>query len=170
MAYFLTGTLLSTIQYEFFLPEAHEAKYRDDMQGVSSREEAWEVINDNFIRLYINKTWVGEPDNQVQIDGESLNKFDFQFLDAIRDVERDMFSGKNTLLKNVIDFFIDYDIKSDKNLTEEEQSEQIASRKKEFDITSQLLVEKLQNRLKSGNKKYYHMQMVLCFIDKSNLI
>src|SRR5699024_5751113 len=113
----------------------------------------WEVINDNFIRLYINKTWVGEPDNQVQIDGESLNKFDFQFLDAIRDVERDMFSGKNTLLKNVIDFFIDYDIKSDKNLTEEEQSEQIASRKKEFDSTSQLLVEKLQSRLKSGNKE-----------------
>lgn len=144
---------LAQIQYEFFLPEAHEAKYRDDMQDVSSKEEAWEVINDNFIRLYINKTWVGEPDNQVQIDGESLNKFDFQFLDAIRDVERDMFSGKNTLLKNVIDFFIDYDIKSDKNLTEEEQSEQIASRKKEFDSTSQLLVEKLQSRLKSGNKE-----------------
>ncbi|HBN05308.1 MAG TPA: ATP-dependent endonuclease, partial [Bacteroidales bacterium] len=81
---------LAQIQYEFFLPEAHEAKYRDDMQDVSSKEEAWEVINDNFIRLYINKTWVGEPDNQIQIDGESLNKFDFQFLDAIRDVERDM--------------------------------------------------------------------------------
>jgi predicted ATP-dependent endonuclease of OLD family len=116
-------------------------------------EDARKIINDNFIRLYINKTWVGNPDNQIQIDGESLNKFDFQFLDAIRDVERDMFSGKNTLLKSVIDFFIDYDIKSDKKLTEKQQSEKIAFKKKEFETTSQLLVEKLQERLKSGNKE-----------------
>lgn len=144
---------LAQIQYEFFLPEAHEAKYRSYMQSVSTKEEAWKVINDNFIRLYINKTWVGNPDNQVQIDSESLNKFDFQFLDAIRDVERDMFSGKNTLLKNVIDFFIDYDIKSDKELSEELQSEQLANRKKVFETISQSLVEKLQERLKSGNRE-----------------
>lgn len=144
---------LAQVQYEFFLPEAHEAKYKDHMQSVSTKEEAWKIINDNFIRLYINKTWVGNPDNQVQIDGESLNKFDFQFLDAIRDVERDMFSGRNTLLKNVIDFFIDYDIKSDKNLTDEQQFEQIASRKKGFEDISESLVEKLQERLKCGNKE-----------------
>lgn len=144
---------LAQVQYEFFLPEAHEAKYKSYMQSVSTKEEAWKVINDNFIRLYISKTWVGNPDNQVQIDGESLNKFDFQFLDAIRDVERDMFSGKNTLLKNVIDFFIDYDIKSDKKLTEEQQSEQLAGRKKVFETTSQSLVEKLHERLKCGNRE-----------------
>lgn len=141
------------VQYEFFLPEAHESKYKEAMKNASSKEEAWKIIDNNFIRLYINKTWVGNPDNQVQIDGESLNKFDFQFLDAIRDVERDMFSGRNTLLKNVIDFFIDYDIKSDKNLTDEQQSEQIDNRKKGFEDTSQLLVEKLKERLKSGNKE-----------------
>lgn len=144
---------LAQVQYEFFLPEAHEKKYKDRIQGASNKEEAWKIITDNFIRLYINKTWVGNPDNQVQIDGDSLNKFDFQFLDAIRDVERDMFSGKNTLLKNVIDFFIDYDIKSDKELTEEQQIQQISSRKEGFETTSQVLLEKLQERLKSGNKE-----------------
>lgn len=144
---------LAQVQYEFFLPEAYEAKYRSYMQGVSTKEMAWKVINDNFIRLYINKTWVGNPENQIQIDNDSLNKFDFQFLDAIRDVERDMFSGKNTLLKNVIDFFIDYDIKSDKNLTEEQQSEQLSDRKREFDTTSESLVAKLRERLKSGNRE-----------------
>ncbi|WP_186843858.1 ATP-dependent nuclease [Acetobacterium tundrae] len=144
---------LAQVQYEFFLPEAHEKKYKDRIQGAANKEEAWKIITDNFIRLYINKTWVGNPDNQVQIDGDSLNKFDFQFLDAIRDVERDMFSGKNTLLKNVIDFFIDYDIKSDKELTEEQQIQQISSRKEGFETTSQVLLEKLQERLKSGNKE-----------------
>ena len=36
-----------------------------------------------------------------------LKKFDFQFLKAVRDVERDMYTGNNSLLKDVIDFFID---------------------------------------------------------------
>ena len=144
---------LAKIQYEFFLPEAEEEKYRKLIGSATTQEEARKIINDHFIRLYIYKTWVGNPDNQIQIDGESLNKFDFQFLDAIRDVERDMFSGKNTLLKNVIDFFIDYDIKSDKKLTEEQQADDITFRKKEFETGSQLLVEKLQRRLKSGNKE-----------------
>jgi predicted ATP-dependent endonuclease of OLD family len=144
---------LAKVQYEYFLPEAEEGKYKSLIESATTQEEARKIINDHFIRLYINKIWVGNPDNQIQIDGESLNKFDFQFLDAIRDVERDMLSGKNTLLKNVIDFFIDYDIKSDKKLSKEQQSEQIATRKKEFETTSQLLVEKLQERLKSGNKE-----------------
>ena len=144
---------LAKVQYEFFLPETQEEKYKDQIKDASTKEDARKIINDNFIRLYINKTWVGNPDNQIQIDGESLNKFDFQFLDAVRDVERDMFSGRNTLLKSVIDFFIDYDIKSDKKLTEIQQSEEIAIRKKEFESTSHLLVDKLQERLKSGNKE-----------------
>ena len=97
---------LAKVQYEFFLPETEEERYKTQIINVSTKEDAWKIIGDSFIRLYINKTWVGNPDNQVLIDGESLGKFDFQFLDAIRDVERDMFSGKNTLLKNVIDFFI----------------------------------------------------------------
>ncbi len=144
---------MAKVQYVFFLPEAHEEKYRQQIEGTTTQEEARKIINDHFIRLYIYKTWVGNSDNRVQIDGESLNKFDFQFLDAIRDVERDMFSGRNTLLKNVIDFFIDYDIKSNKQLTEEQQSENIAVRKKEFENTSQLLVEGLRERLKSGKKE-----------------
>lgn len=141
------------IQYEFFLPESEETKYKKEVDNASTREEIWKIIKDNFIRLYINRTWVGNPDNQVPVDGESINRFDFQFLDAIRDVERDMFSGKNTLLKHIIDFFIDYDIKSNKKLSEEQQFEQIIKRKTDFESTSQQLVEKLQERLKSGNKE-----------------
>lgn len=141
------------IQYEFFLPESEEARYLEDVINASNVSDVWQIIKAKFIRHYINKTWVGNPENQVSIDAESLNKFDFQFLDAIRDVERDMFSGRNTLLKNVIDFFMDYDIKSDKELTEEQQTEKIKSRRESFEIVSKELIEKLQERLKSGNKE-----------------
>lgn len=107
------------IQYEFFLPNSEIERYLNKVSGLDSREKIWKLIKSDFIRLYINKIWIGNPENQVVVDGENLSKFDFQFLDAIRDVERDMFSGKNTLLINVIDFFMDYEIKSDKSITEE---------------------------------------------------
>ena len=96
---------------------------------------------------------MGNPEHQIPIDNDSLNKFDFQFLDAIRDVERDMFSGKNTLLKNVIDFFIDYDIKSDETITEEEQKEKLEERRREFSDNSNDLIETIHKRLDSGNQK-----------------
>ncbi|MGX8791839.1 ATP-dependent nuclease [Oceanobacillus sp. M60] len=141
------------IQYEFFLPIGEENRYIAAVKNASSRNEIWDIIKSKFIRLYINKTWVGNPENQISVDNDSLNKFDFQFLDAIRDVERDMFSGKNTLLKNVIDFFIDYDIKSDKSITEEEQKQKLRERKDDFSIDSHKLIKNIQQRLESGNKE-----------------
>ena len=93
------------LTYEFFLPIKEHSNYILLVQTLTSTQEVWKIIHDEFIRLYTYKIWGGNPINQVTADGESLQKFDFQFLDAIRDVERDMFTGKNTLLKNVLDFY-----------------------------------------------------------------
>lgn len=141
------------IQYEFFLPISEENNYVDMVNKANTKEEIWNIIRSQFIRLYISKIWGGNPENQVPIDNDNLNKFDFQFLDAIRDVERDMFSGRNTLLKSVIDFFIDYDIKSDKNITEEEQKMKLQERKETFSTHSSKLIENIRERLDSGNQE-----------------
>lgn len=141
------------IQYEFFLPISEEKNYVDTVNKANNKEEIWNIIRSEFIRLYISKIWGGNPENQVPIDNDNLNKFDFQFLDAIRDVERDMFSGRNTLLKSVIDFFLDYDIKSDKNITEEEQKMKLQERKDIFSTHSSQLIKNIQERLDSGNQE-----------------
>lgn len=141
------------LQYEFFLPSSNTEKYMNKVKDLDTREKVWSLIHSEFLRLYINKIWIGNPENQITVDSESLSKFDFQFLDAIRDVERDMFSGKNTLLRNVIDFFIDYDIKSDEKITEENQREEIQKRKDDFTTVADTLVEKLRKRLKNGNRE-----------------
>lgn len=138
------------VKYEFFLPQSEEEKYISKVVSVSSKEEIYKIINNDFIRFYINKIWIGNPTNQIQIDSDSLNKFDFQFLDAIRDVERDMFSGKNTLLKSVIDFFMDYDIKSNNSLTEIVQQQQILLKNNEFKSISSQIIKHLQKRLSKG--------------------
>ena len=81
------------IQYDFFLPEEHEQDYLNSIKNAESPMKVWEQVENLFIRLYVYKIWIGNPDNQVQVDGEDLSKFDFQFLDAIRDVERDKSKG-----------------------------------------------------------------------------
>lgn len=156
------------IQYEFFLPISEEKNYVDTVNKANNKEEIWNIIRSQFIRLYISKIWGGNPENQVPIDNDNLNKFDFQFLDAIRDVERDMFSGRNTLLKSVIDFFLDYDIKSDKNITEEEQKMKLQERKDIFSTHSSQLIKNIQERLDSGNQEILsYIEEIGAFYDKS---
>ena len=151
---------VAQLQYEFFLSEKYEQDYLNTTKHAKTAVEIWKQIENLFIRLYSYKIWAGNPENQIQVDGESLSKFDFQFLDAIRDVERDMFSGKNTLLKNVIDFFLDYDIKSNKDILLEEQTKMIGIRKENFKQSSDELVKALKERLSEGNKE------ILSYADK----
>ncbi len=141
------------IQYEYFLSSGEEENYKKRVSGKESAKEIWKIIKSEYIRLYTYKIWAGNPDNRVVADGDSLRKFDYQFLNAIRDVERDMFSGRNSLLKRVIDFFMDYEIKSDKNLDEIQKSEKIKERKEEFAENADEIIKKLHMRLEAGNQE-----------------
>lgn len=89
---------------------------------------------------------------QNTADSESLQKFDFQFLDAIRDVERDMFTGRNTLLKDVLDFFMDYEIKNDISKSEDQRKAAIKIKKEDFSLKADELIGQLQDRMKKGKK------------------
>ncbi|MGE6613458.1 ATP-dependent nuclease [Peribacillus sp. NPDC076916] len=140
------------LQYEFYLPTKFHEKYQSVINEAKNIFEVWQVIQDEFLRLYTYKIWGGESTNQITADSESLNKFDFQFLDAIRDVERDMFSGKNTLLKNVLDFFMDYNIKSDNSLEKEQKEAAIKEKKKEFGDFAGNLITLLNERMTEGKK------------------
>ena len=146
------------LTYEFFLPEKEVPKYISAMSEIDEtdgncRNLVWKIIKNDFIRLYSYKIYGGEIANHTVADGESLNKFDFQFLDAIRDVERDMLTGKNTLLKNVFDFFIDYDIKGDSSKLEENKIIEIKTRKKDFLTQIEPVIETIHERMKLGKEQ-----------------
>ncbi|EOP02077.1 hypothetical protein ICS_05711 [Bacillus cereus BAG2O-3] len=140
------------LQYEFYLPTRFHEKYQSAVKEAEDIAEVWQLVQDEFLRLYTYKICGGNPINQVTADSESLKKFDFQFLDAIRDVERDMFSGKNTLLKNVLDFFMDYNIKSDGTLEKEQKEAEIKIKKKEFGESAGDLISLLNERMTEGKK------------------
>ncbi|WP_298785417.1 ATP-dependent endonuclease [uncultured Marinococcus sp.] len=142
------------ITYEFFLPEKELESYKQGIKNLNTDEydKFWEQLQNNYLKKYVQKTYVGDSKNKNQVDSESINKFDFQFLTAIRDVERDLFTGKNALLKEVIDFFMDYDIKADQSLSKEEQINLISKKKNHFSQEAQKLIESLQERMQVGKE------------------
>jgi len=110
----LDSSYEALLTYEFFLPEKKHEEYIKAMSTIEAEDplamdKAWKTLKHEFIRFYTYKIWGGNIVNQSTADSESLQKFDFQFLDAIRDVERDMLTGRNTLLREVFDFFMDSD-------------------------------------------------------------
>ncbi|MFF2528836.1 ATP-dependent endonuclease [Brevibacillus sp. NPDC058079] len=143
------------LTYVFYLPEKEEAEYRRVLSNIISDdiEQYWLVIKHNFLRKYKSNIYGGNPDYKQVADSESLKKIDFQFLDAIRDVERDLFTGKNTLLREVIDFFMDYEIKNDNTKDKVQQQQAIDQLKKEFSARASELIKTLQLRMEHGKKE-----------------
>ena len=142
------------ITYEFFLPQKEEDEYKKVIGAINSKDvhDYWYEIEYNFLMKYTYKIYVGNPQHKNIVEPESMNKFDFQFLTAIRDVERDLFTGRNSLLKEVIDFFIDYEIKTDEKMKEIDKKKAIKERKRDFSANAKTLITSLQNRMEVGKK------------------
>ncbi|MBP2657699.1 MAG: hypothetical protein H6Q69_731 [Firmicutes bacterium] len=159
----LVSTMLTKIErpyeakitYEFFLPEKEIEEYKSTMTSIASIkiEDYWNEIEHSFLNKYVWKLYGGDEKLRTVADNDILNKFDFEFLQPIRDVERDLSSGSNSLLKDVIDFFIDYDIKNDKTKDKDTVKSELQKVKREFSDSAQLLMDGLQKRLISGEKQ-----------------
>lgn len=146
------------LTYEFFLPEKKVEEYRYEMSLIQddnneSKHKAWKCLNHYFIRYYVYKIWGGDIVNQTTADSESLQKIDFQFLNAIRDVERDMLTGRNTLLREVFDFFMDYDIKKHPTKNKNQKHKEIKDKKTAFSEKADILVEDLTQRIEMGKNE-----------------
>ncbi|MBL4559390.1 MAG: AAA family ATPase [Labilibaculum sp.] len=154
----LDSSYEALLTYEFFLPEKKLKEYINALSEITSEtpnaiEKAWKILKHDFIRFYVYKIWGGVITNQATADSESLQKFDFQFLDAIRDVERDMLTGRNTLLREIFDFFMDYEIKIDEDKTPEEKHSEIKAKKELFSAQADVLIEDLSERIKAGKQE-----------------
>lgn len=140
------------ITYTYYLPEKEHLIYEESMKNLPSNDinTYWKEIETSFIRKYKYNILIGDPKNHTSIDYESLDKFDFQFLDAVRDTERDLYSGSNTLLREIIDFYMDYDIKISKELDKDEKIRRIRDKKNNFSKNANYLIDNLKVRMKSG--------------------
>jgi len=121
--------------------------------GCYDKLKAWKTIEKFFLKKYFSRIYGGDPDKKSKADAEMLDKFDFQFLDAIRDAEHQMFYGYNTILKQVLTYFLDYDITQGREISKLEQQQQALLKHKEdrFAKLSNCLFNFLKDRISKEN-------------------
>lgn len=89
------------LTYKFFLPEKHKAEFAAALNGSAGREGFFEVVAE-FLPKYVTRIYGGNPSTMLVADAEMLSKFDCQFLDALRDVESEMFAGGTPLFRAML--------------------------------------------------------------------
>jgi predicted ATP-dependent endonuclease of OLD family len=141
------------LTYKSFLPSGEEqAKYQKEIiklieDGKTQSVHFWRLLDREFIRKYVYRIYGGDESQENIADRENLNRFDFQFLNAIRDVEKELFSGQNTLLKDVLDYFLDHKLAKDTTKSDEEKEEILESKRNDFSEKSRVLIDSLKDRI-----------------------
>ena len=141
------------LRYEFKLDDSQEQNYKADVTNAITAKEIWKIIEQDYIRLYKSSRSGGNQAAGININ-ETLEQIDFQFLDAIRDVSHDLYAGYNPLLRDVLNFLIDYSVKNDVTKTEDEIKEQLKALRDDFVQQSRPLMQTLQVRLQDGKNVF----------------
>jgi putative ATP-dependent endonuclease of OLD family len=111
----------ANLTYQFYLPEEEWDDFKSKLDPNPDKDHFWAMV-DRFLPKYTSRIYGGNPDAQMKADPEALRKFDYQFLDAIRDVESELFSGTNPLLKSMLQEVLDQDLEGNPNRAAMEQS------------------------------------------------
>lgn len=137
------------LRYEFKLDDRQENNYKADVANAITVKEIWKIIELDYIRLYKSSRSGGNQAAGINVH-ETLMQIDFQFLDAIRDVTHDLYAGYNPLLREVLNFFIDYSVKNNNTKSENEIKEELKTLRNDFVGRSNSLMKTLQDRLRDG--------------------
>lgn len=136
----------ATLTYKFFLPDNDVIEYIKDIEkfkqdNLDKKYGYWGVL-EKHLPKYVSRIYGGNLASKNRAEAEYLDKFDCELLDALRDVESKMFTGKNTILKQVLTHFLDFELKCETDTSE------IERRKLDFQEKSSILVDTIQCRLK----------------------
>ena len=141
------------LRYEFKLADTQEDNYKADVAEATTAKEIWKIIDHDYIRFYRSSRSGGNQAAGISVN-DALGQIDFQFLDAIRDVSHDLYAGYNPLLRDVLNFFIDYSVKNDAEKTEDEIKGQLKTLRDNFVRQSAPLMHTLQSRLQNGKNVF----------------
>ena len=143
------------LTYVFFLPSKHLEEYKKETDQLKNKDGKYDqnrclrLIEKKFLKKYTSRIFGGEPGKEEIAAPDNLYRFDFQFLNAIRDAEKEMFFGNHTLLRDVLNYFLDYDISNGTDFEDLNKSQKEAIKKREiaFEDKSKKLLEHLIKRV-----------------------
>lgn len=104
------------LTYTYFLPEQHQTEFTKALNATSDRDKYFEVVEE-FLPKFVSRVYAGNPETLVAADAEALGKFDCQFLDALRDVEKEMFAGNTPLFRSMLEEVLDLEMDADEKRT-----------------------------------------------------
>lgn len=119
------------------------------MASAKNVSELMGIIDSKFIRKYTYAIYGGNENLHQQVLFEDIHKIDFQKVEALRNVEGDIYSGRAELLHDVLGYFLDYNIKTS-GKTEEEINKDLLEKRKEFHESTQKNIESLIKRIEDG--------------------
>lgn len=138
------------LTYHYFLPAEKEGDYVSALADVDDITTCWSIIENDFLRYYVYRLFGGPLTDPVQPEIEKLERFDFQFLGAMRNVEDDMFYGRSSMLKEVLNFFIDFGIKTNQGKSKDEKDADLKEVRRSFASEASELMTSFLDRLEDG--------------------
>jgi len=139
------------LTYSFFLPDRELEDYEKEIEKLSisspTAKDYWRMIKRKFMRKYVSRIYGGRLEFNNRAESEKLDRFDFQFLGPVRDVEKTMFTGRNPMLKEILDYFLDDDIAKDDKLDEDQKQTEIDKREAQFYEDSKTVIDSLEKRV-----------------------
>lgn len=133
--------LEATLTYCFHLPEADAEEFKKEVARIRGADNAisryWNLV-DRYLPKYVSRILGGNPELMNRADPDRLDRISFDFLNAVRDVDSSIVSGRNTLLNKVLSRHLDYP-----HNPEDENEE----RRREFSTISRALVDNVHNRI-----------------------
>lgn len=133
----------ATLTYKFFLPEGNKEKYQNEIAGTQDIKTMWRILERHLPR-YVSKMYGGNPINKLKADTEFLEKIHCEVLDALRDVESKMATGRSALLKQVLLHFKDV-VSGD--TVENNQEAELISPEEKFEEYANNIVDNLVSRI-----------------------
>ena len=138
------------LNFQFSLSADQEDNYKKDVASLTSHQAIWDVIRKDYARFYEAYRWGGNGPAAKANMNDLFERCDFQFLEALRDVGRNIFRGYNPMLRDVLNFFVDYEVKTSKTKSEEEIKSELRTIQQGFIEQSEPLMASLMNRLEKG--------------------
>lgn len=151
------------LTFKYYLPLKHFQDYQQEVNvlrnedGSYSLKECRKLIERRFLRKFVAAVFGGDDTREERAGQDSLERFDFQFLNAVRDAEREMFYGNNTVLRDVLSYFLDYDLTGGKDFEGLLPENRISLRQREAEFASKTreLLEQLIYRISSAEIMAY---------------
>ncbi|MEN6432083.1 MAG: AAA family ATPase [Smithella sp.] len=125
------------LTYSYHLPEEDEENFKIEIEkNKESKEHFWKTL-EIFQPKYVSRIYCGNEQDRRRPEPDALDKFEMRFLKAIRDVESEMFSGSQPVLRKMLQQVLDNSKTKDEKKTLSES----------FQTDAAKLLDMIKNRL-----------------------